>query len=117
MTRSILWATAMMARLCLRRITSDLYLPLNWELVLEAALAASQSTRRIALLPFRVRPILRFPALSLLPGHKPAQEARFELRYISKGILSIMQLDHWCSLGTLLTNVTNYGACTVNLKK
>jgi hypothetical protein len=27
-------------------------------------------------LPFRVRPDLRFPALSLLPGHRPAQLAR-----------------------------------------
>ena len=51
------------------------YLPLNCLLVLMAASATSHKIVLIILFPFRVRPLLHFPALSLLPGHSPAHEA------------------------------------------
>src|SRR5712692_17896 len=44
----------------------------NWA----TARAASVSARRSHLLPLRALPLLRLPALSWLPGHIPAHEAR-----------------------------------------
>src|SRR6266700_896941 len=41
-----------------------------------AACAASTRAVRSQGLPLRVRPLRRLPALSLLPGHMPAHEAR-----------------------------------------
>jgi len=41
-----------------------------------AAQAAWFKVRRSQRFPLRVLPLLRLPALSLLPGHTPAQEAR-----------------------------------------
>jgi len=44
---------------------------------LRAALQAhSPSLARRQVLPLVIRPLRRLPALSLLPGHTPAQEAR-----------------------------------------
>src|SRR4051812_22677600 len=54
-----------------RRYFADRYVPF----VRVAAQAACTSALRSQALPFVVRPLLRLPALSLLPGHKPAHEA------------------------------------------
>src|SRR6059036_1539992 len=44
-------------------------------LVCEAAQATSHIVRRSQTFPLRVLPLKRLPALSLLPGHSPAQLA------------------------------------------
>jgi hypothetical protein len=74
---SKLCAIAMFARFWPRRAA----IRRNWaakevSLARDAAHAASLLGRRSHLLPFRVRPLRRWPALSSCPGHRGAQLAR-----------------------------------------
>jgi len=76
-----------MARLCPRRMAREVYLDLKTEGVRLAAWAHSHSRRRTYRFPFRVRPVLRLPADSLLPGQMPTHEAN--LSALPKAVISV----------------------------
>lgn len=82
------WATAMIARLSPRRAARRWYWALRYvSLVRTAPRAACTNAERSQRLPRVVRPLLRLPALMLLPGLTPAHEARWAAvgkRVISK---------------------------------
>ena len=56
-------------------MTKDSNLAFSAQRVRAAAWANSHSSRRTQALPRRMRPLLRLPALSLLPGQMPTHEA------------------------------------------
>src|SRR5260221_5215 len=64
------------ALLCELRSIRLEYLAARVLLVMRAVLAHSHRMKRMIELPWRVRPDLRLPALSLLPGLSAAQLAR-----------------------------------------
>ena len=69
--------SATAARLTPRRAARRWYCAARYVcLVRAAACAASTSVARSQGLPRRVRPLRRLPALSWLPGHIPAHDAR-----------------------------------------
>src|SRR6266545_5278329 len=73
----MLCATALIAFFLPRRPAKRLYWLARYvSLVQLAACAASRSAARSHTSPLPVLPLLRLPALSLLPGQMPAQDAR-----------------------------------------
>lgn len=75
MVLNILCANATMEFLCPLRMASTSNLAYSAQRVLAAAWANSHSSRRTQALPRRMRPLLRLPVLSLLPGQLSTHEA------------------------------------------
>src|SRR5690606_38668534 len=64
-------------------------------------------------LPFPVRPVRRLPALSWLPGHTPAHDARWPARPIRLMSVPISATSAWAAVlftpGTVSSSSTAFG--------